>query len=126
MDASICIPNIGPRQRRRRLIVGTSMIAIAAVTAVSMVGLGAGRALRMAVFLPLVVGLIGLLQVRAKTCVALAARGLRNMDGGDEAIADPGELRAVKAQARRVNIQAVLIASAITALLLALPAAKGQ
>ena len=125
MDPGICIPNIGPRQRRRRLIVGAVMLAAAAVIAAGLVAFGARRALRIVVFLPLIAGLIGLLQVRAKTCVALAARGLRNMDGGDEAIADPGERLAVKAQARRVNVQAVLIAAGITAVLVALPAVEG-
>jgi hypothetical protein len=46
---------------------------------------------------------------------------MRNMDAGDEPIADALELRAVRAQARRVNLQASIVAAAVTAALVALP-----
>ena len=47
--------------------------------------------------------------------VALAARGLRNMDAGDERIEDPIELHRVRAQSRSVHIQAALLALAVAA-----------
>ena len=97
------------------------MSALAVVVTGWLLAAGAPRAWRAVVWVPLIVGAVGLLQVRAKTCVALAARGLRNMDRGDEPITDPAELQAVKAQARAVNTQAVVVATAIAASLIALP-----
>jgi hypothetical protein len=42
--------------------------------------------------------------------VSLAARGLRDMDGGPEPIADPEERTIVRTQARKVQLGAVLLA----------------
>jgi hypothetical protein len=97
------------------------MSGAAAVAAVWLLGSGVPRLWRAAVFVPLLFGALGLLQARAQTCVALAARGQRNMDGGAEAITDAAELREVKAQARRVNVQAVIVAAAATIVLVMLP-----
>jgi hypothetical protein len=111
----VCIPNIGPRERRRRLIGGVGLFVLGAMAAALLIGFGAGRAWRIAVFLPLWGGALGLLQVREKTCVALAARGVQNMDGGDEAITDPSVLAQMRRQARRVHTRAALLAVAVTA-----------
>ncbi len=51
----------------------------------------------------------------------LAARGARNMDQGEEPIRDPALLRRLRRQARRVNLESLLIGLALTALVLALP-----
>jgi hypothetical protein len=118
---SICIANIGPRERRRRLRGGFVALAFAALGVVLLWTTGASRGWRALLFVPLLFAALGLLQVRAKTCVALAAQGMRNLDAGNERIDDPAELQAVKAQARRVNIQALLVAAAVTAALLAAP-----
>ena len=119
--AEVCIPNIGPREQARRLRVGVVMLIVSVVVALFLMAIGASRIWRATVFVPLLIGAFGVLQVRAHTCVALAARGLRNMDAGDEAIADPVELRAVKAQARRVNLQAAALAAGLTAAFIVIP-----
>lgn len=46
----------------------------------------------------------------------LAARGARNMDGGDEVIGDPDEVRRLRAQARRVYAESVIGAALLTGL----------
>ncbi len=120
-DGPACVPNIGPRQRRMRRTLGFAMLAAAAIAAAALIATGAPRVARALVFLPLLVGAIGLRQVGAQTCVALAARGLRNMDDGDERITDPVELRLVRAQARRIYLQAAGAAAAATAAVMALP-----
>lgn len=97
------------------------MFLVSGAVALLLVVAGASRIWRITVFLPLLIGAFGVFQVRARTCVALAARGLRNMDAGDESITDPVELRAVKAQARRVNLQATALAALLTAAFVALP-----
>ena len=53
--------------------------------------------------------------------MALAKRGLRNMDSGEEKIDDTSELNQVRAQARKVHIQSALFAVAVTLVVLLLP-----
>jgi hypothetical protein len=108
--ANACIPNIGPRERQRRLVGGFLFLAIAACVAGCLFWFEAPQLWRLLVFLPAWASAIGFYQVKEKTCVALAARGLRNMDAGDERIADPDDLARVRAQSRRVHIRSVLSA----------------
>ena len=120
MSAEVC-PNIGPRERQRRLIGGFVFLAVAACVAGCLMLFNAPRPWRLLVFLPAWAAAIGFFQVSAKTCVALAARGLKNMDAGDEPITNPTELEYVRAQSRRVHIRAALIAVVVAALLAVLP-----
>jgi hypothetical protein len=46
--------------------------------------------------------------------VALAARGARNLDGGEEAIGDEGEKAKLRLQARAVYLEATIIAALLT------------
>jgi hypothetical protein len=116
---SPCIPNIGPRERRRRMLMGIAMALLVAGAAGWLVASGAPRAWRVLVFVPAWIGALDVLQVRASTCVLLAARGARNMDSGNEPIADPAELTRVRAQARSVHARSALAALGVTALVLA-------
>jgi hypothetical protein len=116
-----CIPNIGPRERQRRLVGGFVFLAIAAAVAGALVWFETPRSWRLLVFLPAWAAAIGFFQVSEKTCVALAARGLRNMDAGDEPITSPSELELVRAQSKKVHVRAALSAAVIAALLALLP-----
>ena len=113
--ASACI-NIGPRQRARRVRVGVAFLVVFAACAVGLVLEQVARPWRALVFLPLLLASISLLQVRAKTCVALAARGQRDLDHGEEPVLDPAEQRRLALQARRVLVQSALVATAGTTL----------
>jgi hypothetical protein len=53
--------------------------------------------------------------------VALAKRGLRNMDSGEEKIEDADELARVRAQARKVYVQSALLAVIVTVVVFFLP-----
>ncbi len=53
--------------------------------------------------------------------MVLAARGARNLDGGEETIADRGLIAALRRRARMVHLKAGLAALALTGLILALP-----
>jgi len=53
--------------------------------------------------------------------VSLAARGLRDMDTGPEAIEDPAELAQVRRQARKVHIESAIFATVLTLVVLAIP-----
>jgi hypothetical protein len=54
--------------------------------------------------------------------VGLASRGARDMDSGEEQIEDSTELRQVRRQALKVNIESVLAAALLTVLCLLIPA----
>lgn len=96
------------------------MAAIAAAAAVALLTMWVSRAWRVLLILPIGGAAIALFQVQARTCVALAARGLRNMDGGDEAIPDERHLACVRAQARGVYLKAAVTTFVVTAILLML------
>jgi nitrogen fixation protein FixH len=119
--STACIPNIGPRERQRRLVVGVVMLGIAVTLAVVLVMFGAPRVWRLLVVAPAWIAGIGLFQVKEKTCVALAARGLRNLDHGDERIVDAIELQHVRAQSRKVHAEAIAFALAFVVVVLLLP-----
>jgi hypothetical protein len=53
--------------------------------------------------------------------VYLAARGLRDLDDGEEKIKDPNELAQVRRQAAWVHIESVLSGIILTALSLVIP-----
>ena len=118
---STCIPNIGPRERHRRLVVGVIMLGIAVTLAAALVLFGAPRVWRLLIGPPEWIEGLGLFQVKEKTCVALAARGLRNLDQGDERIIDAIELRQVRSQSQRVHAEAIAFAVAIVVVVMLLP-----
>jgi hypothetical protein len=119
--STACIPNIGPRERQRRLVVGVVMLGIAVTLAVMLVLFGAPRVWRLLVVAPAWIAGIGLFQVKEQTCVALAARGQRNHDHGDERIVDAIELQHVRAQSRKVHVEAIAFALAFVIVVLLLP-----
>lgn len=95
-----------------RLIGG--LIMLTATIALMIALSGTSRLSRIWVFLPLLMTSVLLLQVQAQTCVALAARGQRDLDHGAEPVVDVRELKAVKAQAQQVTIRSVVIALLVT------------
>jgi hypothetical protein len=107
--------NIGPRQRKLRLVIGLVLLAVAGGSAAALGVDHATRPYRALVFVPLLLGCISLLQVRAGTCVSLAARGKKNLDDGEVVVADPAERRQLAAQARGVMLQAIALAGLATA-----------
>jgi hypothetical protein len=65
--SNTCIPNIGPRERRRRFVVGVVMFAIALVLTIGLMAAGAPRPWRLFVLFPAWVGSIGVCQAKEKT-----------------------------------------------------------
>ncbi|HEY3066753.1 MAG TPA: hypothetical protein VGL09_13235 [Methylomirabilota bacterium] len=61
------VGNLGPRQRRRRLVMGVVMLAVGVGLVISVVALGAGRGWRLLAMLPFWAGALGLFQARAET-----------------------------------------------------------
>jgi hypothetical protein len=62
-----CTVNIGPRERSKRLRFGLVALVVAFVAAAALIALGAPRLSRLALFIPLFAGGMGIFQARAKT-----------------------------------------------------------
>jgi hypothetical protein len=116
-----CVPNIGPRQRRRRMTFGVFFLLAGAALAGVLLAQDASRSSRLLAFVPFWIGAIGIVQATEKTCVALVARGQKNMDQGSEEVADLSALQQMRAQARRVHKKAFLLALFAAAAVAAVP-----
>lgn len=115
------VANIGTRERRKRRLLGFVALTIGVATAFVLVVYGAPRWSRAIIFFPVWIGGLGLLQAREKTCISLAARGVCNMDAGEEILDDKDLIESLKSKARRINRRALVTAVAITVLALAFP-----
>jgi hypothetical protein len=115
LAAGVCPANIGPAERRKRWVVGVVAVTVCVTAAVLLSLNGASRYWRLLLFLPLWTAALGIFQARAQVCVAFAARGVRNLDGKQEA-QPAAELAAVRREARRVHVRALLTALVLTAL----------
>lgn len=118
--AMACVPNIGPKGRRKRLILGFVAIDLYILVAAAFIYAGAPRTLPLALLPFFFFGALGVFQAREQTCVALAARDQRDLDDGPEALA-PEARAAVKRQARRVAIYAFLLTLVAGVVLLLIP-----
>lgn len=113
--------NIGPRERRKRRLLGIVSLTVAVGVAFVLVSFGAPRWSRLVVFFPLWMAGLGLLQAREKTCIALAARGVCNMDAGEERIEDSALAARLREKAAAVHKRSLMVAAAITVVVLVFP-----
>ena len=120
MDETALV-NIGPRQRRLRRVMGTWALVAALALATAAVALGWGSVVRLLLAPLFYGGFLGVLQSREHTCVALASRGLCNLDTGPQRIEDDEQRRALQAKARRLVAKSAGAAAAATVVLLLLP-----
>jgi uncharacterized membrane protein len=127
MDATtLDVANIGPRERRKRRLLGIVSLTVAVAVAFVLVSFGAPRWARLVVFFPLWMAGLGLLQARAQTCIALAARGVCNMDEGEETIHDDALASRLREKASAVHRRALMVAAAITVVVLLFPTSIPQ
>jgi hypothetical protein len=121
--------NIGLGQRRLRLISGLVASAAAVGLAAGLLWFDAPRVYRLLVILPLWVAAGALLEVRAKTCVALALSNqcslsprlnvLEALRG--QKIADPALAAALRRRGLGLALQILLVSLALTAVVYLLP-----
>ncbi|MFL6253391.1 MAG: OapA N-terminal domain-containing protein [Pyrinomonadaceae bacterium] len=122
MDATATeAANIGPRERRKRRLLGIVSLTVAVGVAFVLVSFGAPRWSRLVVFFPLWMAGLGLLQARDKTCIALAARGVCNMDAGEEPVVDGALASRLRKKAAAIHKRALMVAAAITFVVLLFP-----
>lgn len=120
METSII--NLGPREVRKRRLMGIVALAAGGGLAFLSVVMEAPRWSRLIVFFPIWMAGLGLFQAREKTCIALAARGTCNMDAGEESINDENLVNQLRSKARQINRRAIIIALVVTMVTLAFPA----
>src|SRR5262245_25238682 len=117
-SASPCVANIGPRERRRRLTGGFVLGAVTLALIGYFVYADVPRLWRLFVVFPAGAAALGFFQAHAQTCVALAAHGLKNMDAGNEPVADAFQLSRIRTQSRQVYVRSLVAAVLVTALTL--------
>jgi hypothetical protein len=121
--SEVCIANIGPRGIRLRRITGLVGFVLGAGLGLGMVLGHAPYAYRILALGPFLIGALGWLQAREKTCVSLASQHARD----DDAETAPASLdaaaidAAIARQAGSIRRRAFLLALALTAVLFALP-----
>ena len=120
-EGEVCIANISPDQRMRRLRFGVIALAVSLAVLAALVVLGASRWWRLALILPLAGAATGYFQWHDKTCVRLAAESARFTGDHEEKIEDASELAQIRRQASRVQLKSVLAALALTLVTLAIP-----
>ena len=120
-SGEVCIANISPRERRKRLVFGMLPLLIGLAILALLIATGVGRWWRL-LLLPLFwAAAVGFFQWRDQTCISLAARNLRHLGDHDERIEDAAELAQVRRQARRVQIKGTLAGALLTLLALVPP-----
>jgi len=113
--------NIGVREQRKRRLLGFVALTVGVGVAFLLVVLDAPRWSRAVVFFPVWLAGLGLLQAREKTCIALAARGVCNLDAGEQPLEDENLVEQLREKSRRINRRAVTTAAVITILTLVFP-----
>jgi hypothetical protein len=111
-----CDMNLGPRERQRRLVGGYLGLGVTVVAVVLLWVLHARRGWRLVLFVPVALAAIGFIQYRARTCVHLAVRGLRNLDEGDEKITDFTVRLALRRRGERMLLLGAVVAAVVTVL----------
>ena len=112
--------NLGPAGRRQRLVAGLVGLAASSAVLFWLDRTGASRWWRLAMFPLLWMGATGLLQARARTCIALAARGVCDEDAPGGPLT-PERDALLRRRARAIVRAATAIAAALTLLALIVP-----
>ena len=120
-NGEVCIANISPAERRRRLNFGLVMFAISLIVLAVLVVSGADRLWRLPLAFLFMAAASGYFQWQDKTCVGLANLNSRKIGDQMEKIEDVSELAQVKRQARRVQVKALVAAVPLTLIALLLP-----
>lgn len=112
--------NLGPSGTRQRLLFGTLTLAAASGCVFWLEQAGVSRWWRIGVFPLLWLGVVGLLQARARTCIAFAARGTCDRDADIKELT-PEAADFLRQRARSIARRTTLFAAILTLLAIAAP-----
>lgn len=110
--------NIGAGGVRQRKALGLLLFLASIAAFIYLYAQEVPKTWRLLLFFPLFGAALGLLQARERVCVVLASSSRRNMDGGEEAIADRALDRSLRSASGRILI--LSIAAALVVAFLAL------
>lgn len=112
--------NLGPRGTRQRLLLGMMTLAVACACLIWIDQTGASRWWRIGAYPLLWLGVVGLLQARARTCIAFAARGSCDPDAGITELT-PETADLLRERARSIVRTGTILALVLTVLAVAAP-----
>lgn len=81
--------NLGAKGRRNRMILGLTCLVGSFALGLWMVSTQIHWILRLALILPMFLGVVTLMQALTRTCVVLAALGAWDLDCGTQRVPDP-------------------------------------
>ena len=115
--------NLGKAEVRSRQFVALVGLIMSITTFIGLIGVSASRSARWTIFAPLMVFAVGFIQSRKKFCLAFGFMGTFNLGklGQLSRVADPEHRKADRRTALTLLLQALVLAFAITVLVVALP-----
>lgn len=114
--------NINPQEIRKRQLSGHFGLALTIIFIAVIIILHVSWYLRIIVLIPAFIAAIGYLQAHNKFCVSYASAKQQHADDGDiVAITDKDALALDKRKTRQMNLQATIIAAALTAIICVIP-----
>lgn len=116
-----CSPNIGEKERQKRLTFGWMMLAVSTVSFFTLHSYPAGSLYRAVLFIPVFFTCLGFIQFKQKVCVFHGLRNTQNLDREDKKIADLGLAEVLRKTAIRILLLTAGIGGAITLVFLLIP-----
>ena len=115
--------NLGKAEVRSRQFVALVGLFMSITTFIGLIGVSASRSARWTIFAPLMVFAVGFIQSRKKFCLAFGFMGTFNLGklGQLSRVADPEHRKADRRTALTLLLQALVLAFAITVVVVALP-----
>ncbi|GEM_PF-774853 len=112
--ASVQLVNIGTREGKKRFVAGSAAL-VAAVLVFLWLRAGAHGKNTSLVLLPLFfASLLCFFQAKKNLCVVLSYKGMRNMDDGEQKIANADETASLRRESAKIIFLSFLMALAIT------------
>jgi hypothetical protein len=104
----VCIPNIGPKERQKRLIGGVLGFASGAALFIAIQAFNLPLWTNILTLPLFIFAGIGFFQWKDKTCIKLVREGVMNLDDGDKPVTDAEIKAALQRQAKQVQTKALI------------------
>ena len=112
----VCIPNIGPKERQKRLFAGVTGLTAGVVLFVIIQTFSWPLWTNLLTLPLFLFAGIGFFQWKDKTCIKLVREGVMNLDDGDTPVTDAEIKAALQHQAKQVQIKALIAGVSATLL----------